>query len=285
MRCMIMEDDDTGKYIIASGDYQYNMNNPDEEYRLPKKLEEISGLAFWKEEILLCVEDETGFLYAYDHEKKMIIEEIKFGKKGDYEGVTQLNDTAYVIKSNGKLYYFPIKDDPVVTKVNLPFSAKNDLEGITRDFDSDTLYIACKRSADLFGRDIKGKAVYKYDIKNDSVYQEPFIHLTSDMFKKALKKVDLIPSNHMPFQPSGIAIHPITEEIFLLSSVGKLLIVINRSGELVSMVPLTRSVFRQPEGICFDDKGNLFIASEGRGWNGYILKFIVQSINNESIGQ
>jgi uncharacterized protein YjiK len=279
MRCMILEDKDPEKYIITSGDYSYDLNNPTEEHILPNILQEISGLAYWKKGILLCVEDETGHLYLYDHVKKEIINTIKFWKKGDFEGVTVSNDTAYVIKSNGHLYYFKIKDEPEVTNRSLPFTEKNDLEGIAKGHSNSTFYIVCKRSPDLFDIDLKGKAVYKYNLKNDTVYREPFIHLTTDMFKMMLKDADLTPSNHMPFQPSGIAVHPLTEDVFLLSSVGKLLIVFNRSGKLVSMAPLKRSIFRQPEGICFDEKGNLFIANEGRGWKGYILKFEIAAGN------
>ena len=63
MRCMILEDKDPEKYIITSGDYSYDLNNPTEEHILPNILQEISGLAYWKKGILLCVEDETGHLY------------------------------------------------------------------------------------------------------------------------------------------------------------------------------------------------------------------------------
>jgi len=273
MSCMIVEEEDMRKYKIKSGDNLYDLNAPDKKYILPKRLEEISGLAYWKKNILLCVEDETGYLYLFDHDKEEIINEIKFGKKGDYEGVAQSNDIAYVIRSDGRLYYFEIKDEPEVTKVNLPFTKKNDLEGITLGHQNDTFYITCKRSSDLFGKDLKGRTVYKYDSKEDTVIQNPYIHLTTKMFEKEVENAGLSPSRHMPFMPSGIAIHPLTEDVFLLSSVGKLLVVFNKSGELVSMAPLKRAIFRQPEGICFDEKGNLFISSEGRGGNGYILKF------------
>ena len=80
----------------------------------------------------------------------------------------------------------------------------------------------------------------------------------------------------MPFMPSGIAIHPDTKDVFLISSVGKLLVVLNKNGKIIDMAPLKRSLFRQPEGITFDKEGNMFISSEGRGKKGYILKFTNQ---------
>lgn len=268
------KEEDTTKSIINSGDFQYDVYAPDKDYKLPGALVEISGLAYWKEDILLCIEDERGHLYLYDHVKEEIIQDIKFGKKGDYEGVTQYEDIAYVVKSNGKLYCFKIENEPEVTKIDLPFTSSNDLEGIAKGHKNDEFYIACKQKAELAENGIKGRAVYTYNIKKEKVKTKPFIHLTTESFTEEILKAGLNPSKHMPFMPSGIAVHPHTEDVFLISSVGKLLIVLNKSGSIVSMAPLKRSLFRQPEGICFDNDGNMFISSEGRGKKGYILKFV-----------
>ncbi len=280
--CIFLEEeDDSGKSIITSGDYQYDVYAYEKVFKLPGRLEEISGLAYWKENILLCVEDENGRLYLYDHAKEEIIQEIKFGKKGDYEGVTQSEDIAYVIRSTGKLFYFKIEDEPEVTTVDLPFKSSNDLEGITKGHKTDNFYIACKQNPEVLENGVEGRAVYTYNVKKDKVKTRPYIHLTSESFKEEIKRAGLNTSKHMPFMPSGIAVHPITEDVFLISSIGKLLIVLDKSGSIVSMAPLKRSLFRQPEGICFDIEGNMFISSEGRGKKGYILKFIPTRINQE----
>jgi len=273
MGCIIMEEEEKEKYIINSGEFQFDLYTPDKNFILPGRLQEISGLSYWKDEILLCVEDETGHLYLYDKRKEKVVNEIKFGKRGDYEGVANLNNKAYVIRSDGQLYYFEIKDEPEVNKVKLPFTSKNDLEGITQGHKKEGFYIACKNSPELLDNNIKGRAVYHYNVKKDKVKTKPYIHFTSEMFEKQLLEAGLKPSKHMPFLPSGIAIHPDTEDVFLISSVGKLLVVINKAGKIIAMAPLKRSLFRQPEGITFDKEGDMFISSEGRGKKGYILKF------------
>jgi uncharacterized protein YjiK len=278
--CIIPEeDDDSNKSVIFTGDFQYDVYSPANDYKLPGELVEISGLAYWKEDILLCVEDEKGYLYLYDHGKEEIIQVIKFGKKGDYEGVTQSEDIAYVVKSTGKLYYFNIEDEPEVSKVDLPFTSRNELEGITKGHKKDEFYIACKQNSEILENGLKGRAVYSYNVTKDKVKTKPYIHLTTESFKEEIINAGLYPSNHMPFMPSGIAVHPHTEDVFLISSVGKLLVVLDKTGSIVSMAPLKRSLFRQPEGICFDHDGNMFISSEGRGKKGYILKFIPAQID------
>jgi len=77
----------------------------------------------------------------------------------------------------------------------------------------------------------------------------------------------------LTFQPSGIAVHPVSNEYYIVASVGKLLIVLGRDFEILSITKLDKRFFKQPEGICFDESGTLFISNEGKGSKATILKF------------
>ena len=66
------------------------------------------------------------------------------------------------------------------------------------------------------------------------------------------------------FGPSGIAIHPKTREIYIISSVGKLLVILDKKGNLKYFEKLNADIFKQPEGICFEQDGTLYISSEGK---------------------
>lgn len=273
MACMSI---DEGKYsVISSGTYSYSMNKPDEKYNLPRRLEEISGLDYLGDQILLCNEDEEGVLYFFNIREKKVTREISFGKKGDYEGVTHIDNMAYVVRSDGILFEFPIdRDDKVESRrIDTPFTKLNNLEGLTAGHRRDELYIACKGEAEVDKNKIEGRAVYALNLKNHQLSKKPYIHLTTDNFRAALKENNLSAHSHMPFKPSGIAIHPMTGDVFIIASVGKLIIVVDKSGKITGAAPLSRKMLTQPEGICFDEKGTMFISSEGRGKDGYILAF------------
>ena len=77
----------------------------------------------------------------------------------------------------------------------------------------------------------------------------------------------------MAFKPSGIAIHPNSRDVYVISSAAKCLIVLNDKGDLKSAHHLPRSIFRQPEGITFDDDLNLYISNEGQDKKANLLKF------------
>jgi uncharacterized protein YjiK len=75
------------------------------------------------------------------------------------------------------------------------------------------------------------------------------------------------------FRPSGIAWHPIQDKYYVLAHVGKILLVVNKQGEIEASYPISPRLLGQPEGICFAPNGDMFISSEGEGDKGYILKF------------
>ena len=257
----------------------YDLENPAERINLHSSLREISGLALVREGVLACVQDELGRVYFYDIIEKKIINNIKFARSGDYEGIELVDNRIYVVESNGTLYTFdlPTEDEKKVqaNKIKTPLTLKNDVEGLGFLPDSDKLLIACKGQAGIDGAKVKGKAIYAYDLQENRFETQPFFSIRkSDITKFIKNNLDNYTIKKAPdFKPSGIAVHPETHKIYLLNSVGKLLLVLDEDGNIEDMAVLNPKTFRQPEGICFSPNGDLYIASEGVGGRGYILVF------------
>lgn len=269
--------------------FPYLLKEPNAEYKLPSYLEEISGMSYYRKNKIACVQDEKAIIYILNLETELNISKYKFGKDGDYEDITIVDKTAYVLRNNGQIYKVENfrKKDRKVTKYNTPLSEKNNTEGIAYDPLTKTLLIACKESPSIDkDNSYKGyRAVYRFDLETKDLEKKPYylINLDSlDNFRdhnpisefslKLAKKFHLIDSE-TSFKPSGIAIHPISGNIYMISNIGKLLIVMDRSGKILDIERLDIKLFRQPEGICFSPSGDLYISSEGQGGKGYILKF------------
>ena len=241
----------------------YQLTAPDEKYTLPKELKEVSGLTYYKPDQLLCVEDEDAVVYVYDTKKKEVAQTFGFGGYGDFEGIEYVNDEIYVLESNGNLFRFKASvDSPDSkqigrTKTDLP--EKTEVEGLGYDSKTKRLLIAVKN-----GKGSSDKAVYSFDLLNKAVFRD--MSLTDEQLQGA----GIDPKT---YKPSGIAVHPITGEWYMLTSAGKRLLITNRQAKIIYSEPLDPTAFRQPEGICFAPNGDLFIASEGNGKKGYILKF------------
>ena len=184
----------------------------------------------------------------------------------------------------------PKKKDPKVKKIKTPLSTANDCEGLAYDQVSNSLLIACKGTASYENHklDKRSKAIYAFNLDSlefnrypahlidvnrilESAELDPYLSVSNNIMQH------LYSGGNIVFQPSGVAVHPISNHIYILASVGKLLVVLDRDGRILEIQPLNKNLFRQPEGICFSANGDLYISNEGKGGKGSI--FIFNQIN------
>ncbi len=264
---------------ITDGTFQYDLTKPDESWYLPADLNEISALSYTPDGWLASIQDEKGILFLLKFETREI-KKIHFAKHGDYEGVEILGDTAYVLKSNGDLYIFNYKDkDPHVNKVSTPLTKDNNTESLAYDPVTKLMLIGCKGKAALKSNHAKGKAVYAFNLSKRTLSAEPVILLHDKELKEVMYSQHLSPYKKNAFRLSGLAVHPVTKNFYLIGTVGKLMIILDRDHKIKSIAPLSPHLYVQPEGICFDPDGTMYISSEGKIGKGFILKFEPTRIN------
>ncbi|MBN2441486.1 MAG: SdiA-regulated domain-containing protein [Spirochaetales bacterium] len=263
--------------VYASTDLElpYNISLPDKTIQLPKVLREISGISYYDENTLACCEDETGTVYLVDIRTGDITHSYEFIKDADYEDIEVVRDMIedmetkiYVLRSDGNIYRIKGLGSPDqrVKKYKTFLKAANNAEGLCYYKAKNTLLIACKGSV-LSGT--KG-ALFVFDLYTKKMQPKPlFVFDTDVTHDKSVTHINL----PKKFPPSGISINPVDGLIYIISSVAKLLLVINPEGEVVSLSVLHRGLFRQPEGICFFPNGDLYISNEGRGGIATILQF------------
>ena len=77
------------------------------------------------------------------------------------------------------------------------------------------------------------------------------------------------------FAPSGIAVHPQTKNLYILSHKGRLLVVMDQQAEIEKIYFLDYNIHRQPEGICFDDQNRLYIGNESNEGAPVIYRYVM----------
>ena len=284
LSCKAQKPTSNPEFTSKSGNGIYNFDVPDRTFELPEVLKEISGLTLSPDGQQLCaVNDEYGIIYFIDKEMGEVKREVKFHKNGDYEGIETVNESIYIVKSTGTVYKVDDleKDTVSFKKGKYLLKKENDTEGLGYDAKNNQLLFACKGRACLHsGCTIEGcltkKSIYRMDMKRNRVAKEPAFNITVETVLDFLKKnkpqdaannfesfIDK-DDGHLHFHPSALAVHPITGDIFILSSKGKTIIVLNSEGEIKQMEKLNKKIHRQPEGIAFDKDGTMYISNEGK---------------------
>ncbi len=270
--------------VTNNVEFVYNLKKPDQKYYLPYVLEEISGLTFKSPGSIIAVDDESGRVFEFDLNKKEIVHSIGFFKSDDYEGVELVNGFLYVLKNDGDLFRFSYTENKKTKakKVENKLSSKNDTEGLGFDSSSEILIIACKEDPEIGNEKLEGRAFYAVEINTLELNENPLFTISPTKLKRfwESQKKNNYDEDRIKFKPSAIATHPISGNYYILSSAGKILVITNKKGKIQATYPIAPRVLGQPEGICFDEIGNMYISSEGEGDRGYILKFNLQKKTN-----
>ncbi|MEM9389336.1 MAG: hypothetical protein AAGA02_02615 [Bacteroidota bacterium] len=246
----------------------YAINSPSKTMALHYDLEEISGLSYYDESTLLCVQDESGKVYFIDNESGEIKKELKFGKGGDYEGVEILNERIYVVASNGKLTSFLPDNAVEATTVSTSLSIKNDVEGLGLLQGKLTLY--CKADGAIEDNKAKGKVAYFFDSDLNELVSSPAFSFKVKDLQKFIKHREHF-NTLQDFDPSGVAEHPVTNDVYIVTA-DRALLVLSPDFEIKELVKLNRVIYKQPEGICFSPDGTLYISNEGDGARAKLVK-------------
>ncbi len=267
--------------------FPFDFEKPEQVVDLPEELTEISGLTSWySDEQVLAVQDEDGKLFVVDIQTGEISETFSFGKNRDYEGVTRNGDKIYVLESDGKVHYLDyvegIKEYKAV-KLETSFSSRDDTEGIAYDPVLDRLLITPKEqelSTDEEAEDFK-RGIYAYDPELRLMAPQPMFTIDEYEVGQAIYGQ----RQRFNIKPSGIAVDPITKDIYVLASIGNILVVIDRGSNIKHIELLREKMFRQPEGLTFNARGDLFISSEGRGRDGVLATYKRQTAAATSKGE
>lgn len=280
--------------INSPGSIPYDLDNPDETYYMPGYLKEISGMAYYKDDKILCIQDENGEIFVLSLKKKGIVNKYGFAENGDYEDIAVYNQTAWVIRSDGRIFRIDNfeKETRKIKAFKTPLSSKNNAEGIVYDNTTKSLYIACKGSASFDKENsYKGyRAVYSVATEDMKFVEEPsfLINLRrpecfrdEELYKRFALRYSgesKKEENDPGFEPSGLSIHPLTSQIYLLSGTSKLLLILDRKGIIQNFKDLDPLIFVQPEGICFSPVGEMYISNEGKDGKGTIVKFTLRNV-------
>jgi hypothetical protein len=269
----------------------YALDRPDKILVLPDTLREISGLTILDSATFACIQDENGILFIVDFINNRIRSQHTFAPDGDYEGIAKVKESIYVLRSDGMLFEIT-EPGSACSKTrsyytNIP--AVNN-EGLCYDEINNRLLIGCKSKPGKGPEYKDQRVIYAFDPDTKQVSKEPVFRFSVENIIRfaAASKVtlplkkkgkNLEPVLH--FSTSEIAIHPITKELFLLSSADHMLFVFDPLGQILHIEKLDPVVFNKPEGITFSARGDMLITNEGQYKKPTLLRFNLKHDKND----
>jgi uncharacterized protein YjiK len=236
---------------------RYNLSAP-EVFSLPLQLSEISGISYHKAgPAVYAVDDEQGNVFSIRLEKEPVVEQWAVSGKQDYEDIVFTGNSFYLLTSPGSIVHFP-SSFPVIKldQASRLSKGKSEYEILLKDPAADRLLMMCKSCRD----DKKGEvSVYGFQLATGRFSEEPVAVLQ-------VKEIDAVLKEKVGnFRPSAANVHPLTGEIYIVSSINHLLVVTDSAFRVREVHKLDATIFKQPEGLCFTPSGDLLISNEAAG--------------------
>lgn len=246
------DDDDDKKFTSPPG---YNLNRP-AVFKLPPGLDEISGVAYnAKDNSVLAINDEHGWLYKVRLKDNIDLEKWHYARGADFEDLVLIGNIFYVLVSNGDIisFWFRTPDSVIVKQYHFPEKGKNEFEILYHDEIKKQLVLLCK---DCEADDNNSLTAYSFDLQTSAYADSPTYVID-------IRKIeDIMEEKKLRFKPSAAAIHPRTGELYIISSINKVLVVADLYGVPKAVYRIKPKLYKQPEGITFTPRGDLIISNE-----------------------
>jgi hypothetical protein len=263
----------------------YNFSSPDKIYVLPNALQEVSGITELDSNTIACIQDENGVLFIYDLSKEQVKNHYPFYYNGDYEGIASADKSVYILRSDGVLFGISNYTSATSKMESFPTGIPaKDNEGLCYDRKMNRLLIAPKSGSGKDSDNKNHRYIYSFDLKSKKMAEKPVFEFDLRVIKKfAMKHKMKVPMKgdkkgekkepDLELRPSAIGIHPITNRLFVLSGLERLLYVFDMTGKIEYIEKLDPELFVQPEGITFLKNGDLLISNDIKNKKPAILRF------------
>ena len=242
-------------------------------WKLPRELEEVSGLAMTVDNRLLAHNDERAIVFEIDYRSGSIVKSFQlsdttFPVAGDFEGIAATDDRIYLVSSSGRLFEFRegSPGESVLFNVYATGVGRDcEIEGLTYDRSRRGLLLMCKDARSL---NMQGKlSIYFWSVDRKQLSEDAGFVIPVREFSRHIKG--------RKFHPSGIERHPKSGNYYIVAARQASIAEMTPGGRVVAVRKLPAKWHRQVEGIAFAADGTLIVADEGAGRKGRLTLYPV----------
>jgi uncharacterized protein YjiK len=240
-----------------------------QQWKLPKSLREISGLALTADERLLAIADERAEIHELDYRVGERVKRFGVGDPvlaGDFEGIAVAAGEVWIITSTGTLVAFEEGEEGervAYRQFDTGLDGVCEIEGLASEPRRAGLLIACKEVLERSGR---GQVwLFRWHIAEARL--DPAGPLVLDEAQLAAAV------NEKHFNPSGVSLAADGATLWILAARQRAVARIALDGEHGAVLLEARRLpardrHRQPEGIEVLKRGVVLIADEGGNGSG-----------------
>jgi hypothetical protein len=251
----------------------YNLNDEGSIEHLPFGVNHIAGLTSLTGNQLCFYQEKNGTISIYDLKGDSLINQITIGDLGTCLSLVQYDSTFYMLTDQAQLHEIhpPIEENPVAT-IDLMLPQEEILSMCLDKRDNQFLLCSSSRTPGDKGNILH--TVYSLALQAGAEELEPLFTIEAQEIESFVNAQNQSSKNHMlygkvdslchlNFEPKSIAVHPKSNEIYILSPNDRAITVCNKAGEVINFIALNDKKCSNPGKLTFLQNGDLIITNEG----------------------
>ena len=249
-------------------DGYFDLEHPSTVSSFPMGVSSFSDVTMLDSTHLVGIEPINGNVVLIDLLSNSISSQLSLGSDYRFVDVSRMDSTLILFDSDSKVHFLlPPYDSTSFISTNETKENFN-TTGICIHPSTKRLFLLGEAQEIEDGQ--FSSFLYSFNLNKKQFKEEPLFEINSiDVETFALNNNLPLPRHKvtfagdtiegLDFNPTAIAVHPKTNEIYVLSSTDRSLVVYNQFGQVVNFTTLDAHLFSKPTGMTFQDNGDLLI--------------------------
>jgi hypothetical protein len=249
-------------------DGYFDLQHPNSVRTLPMGVQPFSDVTLLDSTHLIGLDQESGSLFVYDMDANSVSPFLPWDLGSKIRNISTVDSTLLLVDDAKHIHFLSAPYDAAsLTTLNLE---NEQFEAVSVCFHQESHRLFLMTSNEERTEGYSSSSVYAYNLNQRKLNVQPLFSISGEDIEAFAIQNNLIAPHSdlsivddtletMNFTPSAIAVHPKTNEIYVLSRADHSLVVFNQFGEIVNFTSLDKTTFSDPSAMTFKKSGDLVI--------------------------
>ena len=262
-------------YVKKASNFQkedgyFDLTHPNSVQTLPMGVQPFSDITLLDSTHLIGLNQELGSLYMYNLDDHTVAPFLPWDLGAKICNVSNLDSTLVLVDDAKHIHFLQAPyDSTSLTTLSLE-NEQFEATSVCLHKETNRLFLISSNQERVEG--YSSSSIYAYNLNQHKLNPQPLFTISGeDVEAFAIQNNLLVPDSDLSikddtlerinFTPSAIAVHPKTNEIYVLSSVDHTLVVLDQFGKVVNFTTLDKITFSNPSAMTFRPNGDLLITN------------------------
>ncbi|MFY7668005.1 MAG: hypothetical protein ACOVQG_04630 [Crocinitomicaceae bacterium] len=254
-------------FVKESG--YFDLVHPESVTNLPMGVNAFTDFVMMDSTHLICLDDQIGGVLVYDMISNKSQGYLPTGIDSKITEVTKIDSTIILVDDKMDLHFLlPPYDSTSITTESLREKSWIS-SGMCLHEQTKRLFFVAESDIE---NEVQNHLIYTFNLNQRKLSERPLFEIKpEDIELFAISNNITLPVNRsdengdtvdvFSFKPDVIAVHPKTNEIYVLSTIDRSLAVYNQFGQVVNFTTLNEELFSQPKAMTFFPNGDLLLTN------------------------